>query len=264
MATTSRKRRLWRACCCVVVSGILFGACSPCNPDPSLYPAPRKGFIGRRCQEPLRAEQADVALIFIGGFFEQGLVHMRTLYERMPPLDVPGKQFRAFYAWDGGRGNLLFHHTGRIRRDLQAFLNVNPEAMIVMIGHSYGGSAAMDVVRGLNVSHGPVAIVTIDPVSRRARSHPRERAKGVDYWLNVYCTPYATVRDIVPHVGGAWRHCPQADENIVFDGRRRDCRKRRYQHSYPMPMMLEKDNSRGESPRDLLNEALHKPPFRHS
>ena len=69
---------------------------------------PRTGFIGRRQQLPLPPEKADVALIFVGGFTEQLLLHFRGVYEKMPPLPVCGRQLRAYYAWDSGTGNLTF------------------------------------------------------------------------------------------------------------------------------------------------------------
>lgn len=230
--------------------------CAPFKPNAEIYPAPKDGFWARRTQLPLRPEPADAAVIFIGGFSEQALIHMRSLYEQLPPPALPGKQFRAYYAWDGGRGCLLYYNTRKIQREVDAFCRVNPGAPLVFIGHSYGGSAVMDVLRHLTAPHGPVFVVTLDPVSRREKSHPRERAEGVRYWLNVYCAPYRTPRDVVPKIGGPWRHCPQADLNVVFSGKALDAEKTHYQHAHPKPLMTESNNSVGKAPSDLLNEAL--------
>lgn len=216
---------------------LTLSACQQQPPPPEgIYPAPDTSFIGRRLQQRLTTEQADVAVIFIGGFTEQVLTHHRRVYECMPPLPTQGKQVRAFYAWDGGRGCLFFHSTSLIQRDLRAFLQANPGADLVFVGHSYGGSAIMDVLRHLNTPHGRTVVVTLDAVSCRERSHPRERAEGVDYWVNVYCQPYLHFKDLAAAIGGPWRECPQADLNIVFSGKERDRADRRYQHAQPLPL----------------------------
>lgn len=230
-------------------------SCDSVPPDLGIYPRPAAGPIGRRTQQPLVAEPADVAVVFIAGFFDQPLAHMRRVYETVPPFPVPGRQFRAFYAWDSCRGSLLAHHTTRLRKDLEAFFAVNPRADLILVGHSYGGSAAMDVVRNLRGPHGRIIVATLDPVSRRGRSMPRVRAAGVDYWVNAYCYPYTTWRDTVPAVGGAWRHCPQADVNLVFDGREKDDDNKHYQHCAPLPLMTDSRNSGGVSVQDLLIRA---------
>lgn len=228
----SRSRQLAAALLLLTLS-----ACQQQPPPPEgIYPVPDTSFIGRRLQQRLTTEQADVAVIFIGGFTEQVLTHHRRVYECMPPLPTQGKQVRAFYAWDGGRGCLFFHSTSLIQRDLRAFLQANPGADLVFVGHSYGGSAIMDVLRHLNTPHGRTVVVTLDAVSCRERSHPRERAEGVDYWVNVYCQPYRHFKDLAAAIGGPWRECPQADLNIAFSGKERDRADRRYQHAQPLPL----------------------------
>lgn len=228
----SRSRQLAAALLLLTLS-----ACQQQPPPPEgIYPVPDTSFIGRRLQQRLTTEQADVAVIFIGGFSEQVLTHLRRVYECMPPLPTQGKQVRSFYAWDGGRGCLFFHSTSLIQRDIRAFLQANPGADLVFVGHSYGGSAVMDVLRHLDTPHGRTVVVTLDAVSCRERSHPRERAEGVDYWVNVYCQPYRHFKDLAAAVGGPWRECPQADLNIVFSGQERDRADRRYQHAQPLPL----------------------------
>jgi pimeloyl-ACP methyl ester carboxylesterase len=162
---------------------------------------------------------------------------------------------RAFYAWDGGRGCLFWHSTRLIQRDLRAFLTANPGADLIFIGHSYGGSAIMDVLRHLNAPHGRVLVATLDPVSCRERSHPRERAEGVDYWVNAYCRPYRHFKDLAASIGGPWRECPQADVNIVFSGDERDDSGRRYQHAQPGPLFQERAPGQNHSAHELLISA---------
>ncbi len=235
-------------CAALAVAGAPVGM-TGCQQQPppteGIYPVPDTSFIGRRLQARLTTEKADVAVVFIGGFSEQVLTHFRRVYEVMPPLPTTGKQLRAFYAWDGGRGCLLFHSTNLIQQDIRAFLAANPGADLVLVGHSYGGSACMDVLRHLNHPHGRTVVVTLDAVSCRERSHPRERAEGVDYWVNVYCAPYRHFKDLAASVGGPWRHCEQADVNIAFSGKERDRAERRYQHAQPLPLF--EDRAPGHS-----------------
>lgn len=227
-------------------------------PPEGIYPAPDMSFIGRRLQERIQPEKADVAVVFVGGFSEQVLTHLRRVYEYMPPLPVQGKQVRAFYAWDGGRGCLLFHSTKLIQEDLREFFKVNPQADLVMIGHSYGGSATMDVLRHLQAPHGRTLVVTIDAVSCRERSFPRERAQGVDYWVNVYCSPYRHFKDLAASVGGPWRHCEQADVNIVFSGEERDRAERRYQHAQPLPLFEDRASGHALSAWEYMVSACNR------
>ncbi len=225
----------------VFVASLVLSACTQPVPVAGIEPEPLTGFIGRRKQLPLPAEKADVAVVFVGGFSEQVLLHFRQVYENTPLLPCKGRQLRAYYAWDSGTGNLFFHSTWKLQRDLRAFLAVNPQADVVLLGHSYGGSAIMDALRKLDdVPHsGQVLVVTIDPVSRRKRSKPRERAPMVDFWVNSYCSAYRNVRDVAAWAGGPWRHCEQADVNLAFSGTQRDADGDRYAHVYPEPMLME-------------------------
>lgn len=228
------------------VASLMLTSCATQKVAPGIEPEPQTGFFARRSQMRLPAESADVAVIFVGGFAEQVLTHLRAVYESMSPLPGEGRQLRACYAWDGGRGCLLAHSTKLLQNDLLAFLRLNPQADIVLIGHSYGGSAIMDVLRhlGKDVPRGRTIVLTLDPVSARKRSHPRERAEGVDYWINVYCEPYRHGKDIFAAIGGPWRECPQADVNLRFSGDERDAKGRRYQHSRPDSLLMERPKGR--------------------
>lgn len=220
--------------------------------DPAVYPAPATDYWGRRTQQRLAPERAEVAVVFVGGFAEPVLTRVRAVYERMPVLPLPGKQYRAFYAWDGGSGSIFAHSTRVLQGDLQAFLKVNPHADLIFVGHSYGGSAVMDALRHIGPVQGRVLVVTLDPVSRRERSAPRDRAPGIDYWINVYCDEKRTLRDAIVSLGGPWGHCPQADENYVFLGTLRDARGKRFQHAYPEPLFYERMPGQRESAYERL------------
>lgn len=250
-------RSLFFYCC---LGGALLVSCAQPRFAEGIIPEPRSGFVGRRCQLPLPAEKAELALIFVGGFSEQVLLHFRSVYEQMPLLPGTGRQLRAYYAWDSGTGNLLFHSTWKLQRDLRAFLQMNPQADVVLLGHSYGGSAIMDALRGVeDVPHeGKVLVVTLDPVSRRERSKPRERASVVDYWINAYCRPYRNVRDVAAWMGGPWGECPQADENFAFSGKERDADGDRFAHVYPEPLFMEPPPGGEKSAYQALLEACRR------
>lgn len=228
------------------------------DPDPNVYPKPPEGFFGRRTQVPLRAEKADVAVIFVGGFAGRYLTRMRAVYERMPVLPVPGKQYRAFYDWDGGDGMLFLNNVNNMVRDVQTFLAVNPKADLIFIGHSYGGSAVMDVLRQVTNPHGRIIVVTIDPVSRKTRSLPRQRARGIDYWINIYCDDVRVPIDYVVKLGGVWKNCPQADENIRFLGTARDDKGDLYRHTRPEPLFFERMDDCPETPYERLLRACER------
>lgn len=224
---------------------------------PGIEPTPRTGPLERRTQEPLQPRIADVAFIFVGGFAEPVLLQFREVYEQWPLLPCGGNQLRAYYAWESGTGNLFFHSTWKLQRDLRAFLTLNPEADVVLVGHSYGGSAIMDALRGVaDVPHeGSVLVLTVDPVSRRDRSRPRERAPQVDYWINSYCYPYRNVRDLAARLGGPWRECPQADINMRFSALQRDNEGKRYAHVYPRSLLVEIAPGQTLSAYDQLMDA---------
>lgn len=242
------------------LGAVVLAGCSQPQMTEGIEPTPLTGVVGRRKQLPLPAEKADVAVIFVGGFTEQVLLHFREVYEKTPLLPCKGRQLRAYYAWDSGTGNLLFHSTWKLQRDLRAFLAVNPQADVVLLGHSYGGSAIMDALRQLeDVPHtGKVLVVTLDPVSRRERSKPRERAAMVDYWVNSYCSPYRNVRDVAAWMGGPWGECPQADANVAYSGRDRDADGRRFAHVYPEPLFREAPAEGVATPYDLLLAACER------
>lgn len=247
------------------VAVLLVASCATQKVAPGIDPEPRMGFFARRMQMRLPKKKADVAEIFVGGFAEQVLAHARAIYEGLPPLPGGGRQLRAYYAWDGGRGCLLAHDTKLLQNDLRAFLLLNPKADVVLIGHSYGASAAMDVLRhlGSDLPRGRTVVLTIDPVSMRERSHPRERAEGVDYWINVYCEPYCHGKDILAAIGGPWRECTQADVNLRFSGRERDAKGRRYQHTRPDSLLMERPKNQPLSAYEHLLQvwaAFHNQP----
>lgn len=260
--STQRRRKWWFLLLVALLMALVVTLCNISYRSPhvasGIYPQPDTSFWGRRTQMRLPAEKADVALIFIGGFGDVLTANFRCVYEGMPLLPISGRQLRACYAWEGAQGNLLVHDTSLLQQDIRAYLKVNPGADLVFVGHSYGGSAVMDVMRRLEGEPlGRVLVVTLDAVSCRARSYPRARADGVSYWVNAYCAPYRSPMDLAARMGGPWRHCEAADVNLCFSGDKTDTEGKRYRHSRPYSLFADRPEGGADSAMELLFEACH-------
>ena len=110
---------------------------------------------------------------------------------------------------------------GFTAEDVAAFRRANPQADVVLLGHSMGGAAALQVATLLpeHEGAGRVFVVTLDPVDRIVQP---VRPQGVSWWGNAYVENSLSGHDFIAVVGGRWGHCEQADLNICFDGRRTD------------------------------------------
>ncbi len=249
----------------VILSCSLLFLLPSCVPShPLCYGAVAEGMDGQKLalatdqaavleeQSPLRAEKSDLAVVYIGGFLSWVRGYSRLMYDVLPPIcantDLAKKypnEARGFYYWEAGDGNLFSHDTKLIVNDIQAWRNVNPKSPLIIVGHSYGGSAAMDIARQLPSNQGgAIAIATLDPVSRRGSSKPRESAESVNYWVNAYIKRRFSILEIVPCFGGPWNHCPKANVNLSFSGREADfSRKHRHRHCFPLPMFVEREQA---------------------
>lgn len=87
-----------------------------------------------------------------------------------------------------------------------------PEIPVVIVGHSYGADAAIKTIRrlGIDITH----LVTIDGVSRRAKSNLVTKPAKVRFWTNIYVTGVHHYSDIVARIGGHWNARQGADHNI--------------------------------------------------
>lgn len=109
---------------------------------------------------------------------------------------------------------------------------------IVLVGHSYGGDAAMDITRVLSAMGETVElVVTLDPVSRTGPTANQVKPTNLKRWLNVY-VPYqyyhpvyddflnsetgysrpnrSTLANDIAMIGNAWGMCQHADYNKQF------------------------------------------------
>lgn len=207
-------------------------------------------------QEPLPEVRAAAAYVCIGGFGDEvgGIVaHEAMRLRRVTGVPV------AYYHWDGDEK--LDREAGlrRIADDLLRFAKNNPQADLIIIGHSMGGSSGLMICRklldarravagGQGTPRGRICLITLDPVDA---SVSKERPEGLDWWGNAYVENSQSMRDFIPEMGGRWRHCADADLNICFDGLSCDEYGRAYIHDNADAQLY----SRGSSERSLW-EAL--------
>ncbi len=205
---------------------------------------------------PLQAQTSPLAIVCIGGFADEYMGRMRQVFDILPLLESREHQ-GAYYYWHGGSGHLLAHNTAPIAHDISAWCEHNPQSTLVLIGHSYGGSATMDIARQLPTSFkGKLAVITLDPVSRREASYPRSRAPRVDYWINSYVTQRRNPLEIVPALGGIWDYCAEADVNLSFSGRDKDFMGRRHAHNLALSLLIERSAQTQQAAWDYLQKLL--------
>lgn len=214
-------------------------------------------------QVPLPIEEADCAVIFIGGFLDCIFGSVRRSYNDLPPLQNKAtgyKELRAYYHWEGNEGNVFSHDTKVATKAAKEWIALNPKGTLVLIGHSYGGSAAMDVARNIPLSfQGKLLVATLDPVSRRERSQPRQRAERVDYWVNSYVTKRRAFHELFIMMAGTWNHCPQADCNLRFYGTTSSFVKGlNHAHRYAQILLIERDPEQHTSVWESLQDYLQK------
>ena len=189
------------------------------------------------------AQSADYAVVFIGGFVDWLIGISWRMCRDFAGFDIPMKGIKGFYHWDGGSWGMLSDGCLGIADDLNALITVNSALHLILIGHSYGASAAMEVARHLDSSHrGELMVLTIDAVSRRQSS---TRAAGVDFWGNAFLSRGGGLLDAVPRIGGRWGGCPDADVNLSYDGYSRDRMGRLYSHRDPVPMLWDTPDREG-------------------
>ncbi|MFG6362508.1 MAG: hypothetical protein K1W09_08805 [Akkermansia muciniphila] len=187
--------------------------------------------------------------VFIGGFGDI-LAGCLSRVEKGFSGFLPGVAYAtAYYHWDGGGCGVFLDRCGKIAVELEELRRRYPRLPVVLIGHSYGGSCAVEVARSQAVQAAPLCLLTIDAVARRQKS---VRPACVEWWGNAYLRDGGGFMDAVPRIGGRWGHCSGADANLAFSGFRRDRKGRLYSHRRPAPMLYEPP---GEEARSLFQAA---------
>lgn len=174
--------------------------------------------------------------VFIGGFGDMAMGCLSRV-ERSFSGFLPGvRHATAYYHWDGGGWGVFLDRCGRIAEELEDVRLRFPALPVVLIGHSYGGSCAVEVARRQTVDAVPLCLLTIDAVARRQKNN---RPDSVEWWGNSYLREGGGFMDVVPRIGGRWGHCGGADANLSFSGFRRDLSGNLYSHRRPAPMLYE-------------------------
>lgn len=190
-------------------------------------------------QRPLPVRQAEVALVFIGGFGDEVTGIVEYLARRFPEsaLGMQSEAVRAYYHWNGGCVEDATEGFRRIADDVAAFRRANPGAAVVLVGHSMGAAAALKVAELQPLMKAPsgIYLVTLDPADRVVKP---VRPAGVSWWGNCYVENSRSQHDFIIASGGRWNHCAAADYNVVFDGRDTDEYGHPYIHDNAMSLLM--------------------------
>ncbi len=194
-------------------------------------------------QKRLPAIAGSRALVFIGGFGDEVSGIMAMAGELLPPLDRSIPEQRAYY-WFSEGGLDAEAMPRRIAEDIRAYLALNPQADIVLIGHSMGAATAVRCLAKhlRRTGEGRFYLLTLDPVDR---STLPDRPAAVHWWGNAYVVHSQSPRDFVPELGGRWNACAGADLNLRFDGRWPEMRGRYPIHDDAMGMLLGSPGGKG-------------------
>ena len=121
--------------------------------------------------------------VFIGGFGDMFAGCLSRVEKGFPGF-LPGVAYAtAYYHWDGGGCGVFFDRCGKIAVELEELRRRYPGLPVVLIGHSYGGSCAVEVARRQSVQAAPLCLLTIDAVARRQKS---VRPACAEWWGNAY------------------------------------------------------------------------------
>lgn len=205
-------------------------------------------------QRPLPLQQADVALVFIGGFGDEVSGIVEYMARRTPPMAA--REARAYYHRHGGFVADAPKGYREIADAIMAFREKNPAADVVLIGHSMGAATALKVAELLpaaEAGQGRVLLVTIDPADRVVQPI---RPASVYWWGNCYVVNSQSGHDFIAELGGRWNHCDQADANIQFSGLRTDEYGHAFIHDNAFSLFMSRKGSSSLSLRDLLQRHL--------
>ena len=151
--------------------------------------------------------------VFIGGFGDVVAGCLSRVEKRFPGF-LPGvAHATAYYHWDGGGCGVFLDRCGKIAAELEELRRECPGLPIVLIGHSYGGSCAVEVARRQSVQAAPLCLLTIDAVARRQKN---ARPACVEWWGNAYLRDGGGFMDVVPRIGGRWGTAPGRTPTWLF------------------------------------------------
>lgn len=143
-------------------------------------------------------------VLVVGGFIDQILGNSYAVSTRYP-ADLREKHDVWFRE----------HYESRTMRDIVKLYAAKGHS-VALIGHSWGGDAAVNLVaRRLDT---PIdLLISLDPVSRKGA--PRAKLPNVAHWLNIHIdysrSTWLDIPNLVARIGGPWEAASRADENIA-------------------------------------------------
>ncbi len=192
-------------------------------------------------------------VVFIGGFADAWAGCLSRMERDFSGFLTDAPFAGAYYHWDGGGCGVFRDRCDRIAADVDAARRAHPDLPFVLVGHSYGGSCALEVARRQTAHAMPLCVVTIDPVARRQKP---ARPACVDWWGNSYLVKAWGIKDVLPAIGGRWNYCAGADVNLEFSGRNKDIYGRKFCHDRPNAMFTEAPEAGVKSLFDCVAEWL--------
>lgn len=150
--------------------------------------------------------------VFIGGFGDMFAGCLSRVEKDFPVFAGCGVR-NGLLPLGRRRLRRVFDRCGKIAVELEELRRRYPGLPVVLIGHSYGGSCAVEVARRQSVQAAPLCLLTVDAVARRQKS---VRPACVEWWGNAYLRDGGGFMDAVPRIGGRWGHCAGADANLAF------------------------------------------------
>ena len=136
-------------------------------------------------------------IIFIGGLADNSIGIVKNYYKEF--IQIYPSYSSEYFQW---------HEKKDLKERLKAIAEEGMDKRVVLIGHSYGGATATQVLKEIEVD----LLITIDPVSR-VWSRQMPKAKK---WININAIPLKyNISDYIAFAGGKWGRSTQniADEH---------------------------------------------------
>lgn len=207
-------------------------------------------------QRPLAPQKAELALVFIGGLGDEISGIIEYTARRLPTIATT--EARAYYHWNAGCLADVEQRAHVVAQHVAAFRQQNPQADVVLIGHSMGAGTALLAAQFIPTpaqGQGRILLVTLDPADH---SVSPTRPASVHWWGNCYVVHSQSGHDFIAELGGRWRHCPAANLNIRFNGLRTDEFGFEFIHDNALSLLLSHRGTPPQSIYDTLVEMLKK------
>lgn len=148
-------------------------------------------------------------LVIFGGFFDDHTDNVESWAKPMETSSPYPNTEVHYFSW--------VTRENTVRKLVEEHVQKYPEAPVVVVGHSYGGDTAREVLKSLN----PTSVqlyVTLDAVSRTntlaADLFGGYKPKNVNRWVNLWVEWKPTADNFVALAGGHWKSQKEADVNI--------------------------------------------------